>query len=108
MRHPVGEGLVAGKIRGVVLGEISNLGTVGPLHLAGIWLISASQALQECGFTNPVRANNSHAFSRLNLQIQVFEQGGAFIEALGQTFQSHGLTMQLLALLEADKGTHAA
>ncbi len=100
--HPVEQAHVVGEVVGMVLGEIADVGAVGPFHLAAVHRQVADQAAQQGGLADAVGADDGDALAGLDLQAQALEQRLAVI-ALADVFHGHRLAVQLLVLLEADE-----
>ena len=67
-RNPVGQILVGGKVSGMILGEVTDLGFLGPLDGAGRRGEFALQQFEQCGFTNTVFTDDGDFFTTVDVE----------------------------------------
>jgi hypothetical protein len=91
----------------VVLGEVTDLGVLGPLHRAG-WGAPAHrpEAAQQGGLADAVGADDGDALATSMVRSSPAEQ--RLPRNLALAFHLQGQAVQLLCLLEADEGADPA
>ena len=105
--HPVEQGPVVFEVVSVLLGEIAQIGTFGPLDGTGHGRQLVDQGTQQGSFADTVRPNDRHPLACFYLQTEILEQGLA-IETLADFVKNDSLTVQLLVLIKANERTDPA